>query len=595
MLQENQVLQGRYRIIKALGQGGMGAVFLARELSLDIPCVVKEMLPLSDPAFAETFAEQFKREAKTLADLRHPNLPRVTHYFIENGNYYLVMDMIDGMGLDKLIGPNGMRESVVLDIGDQLLGVLDYIHSKGVLHRDIKPANIILQPDGRAVLVDFGLVKVDSGRGGKDGPSIRGLTPHYAPPEQYTGGTDQRSDLFSLAATLYQLLTGRLPVSATDQSSGESQQSIRMYRGDASENTERVIMKALSLDRKQRYQDAASMRAALKGAVPAQAQGLQYSPTIVIPDPELLSQTPEHAMSIEAISEARSAPQPEAIMLGPGLFLDMMRVPGGEFKMGSGSQDADAFVEESPQHTLFVDVFLIGKYNVTNAQFAAFTAATGYQTAAEKEGNGYIYTASGWRDAAGADWRHPKGPGSDINGKDNYPVVLASWDDAVAFCQWASQASGGRVIALPSEAQWEKAARGVQGRLFPWGGTFTPGGSAEPDPSRVNFNMNVGMPTPVGKYSPAWDSPHGVSDMAGNVWEWTGSLHRLYPYNARDGREDPTSRDARVLRGGAFNSPRRVLRCAYRSWSLPHFRFDYLGFRVVASQQMSDLSKKSDI
>lgn len=584
MLQENQVLQERYRIIKSLAQGGMGAVFLARELSLDIPCVVKEMLPMSDPTFTETFAEQFRREAKILADLRHPNLPRVTHYFIENANYYLVMDMIDGKSLDKLIGPTGMPESVVLDIADQLLGVLDYIHSKGVLHRDIKPANIILQPDGRAVLVDFGLVKVEGGRGGKDGPSIRGLTPHYAPPEQYTGGTDQRSDLFSLAATLYQMLTGRLPVSATDQSSGEQQQAIRMYRGDASENTERVIMKALNLDRKQRYQDAASMRAAFKGAASMQspAQAVGPMPTIVIPDPDQLSQSPEHAMSIEAVAEARMTPQPEATMLGPGLFLDLVRVPGGEFKMGSVIQDADAFMEESPQHTLYLDVFLIGKYNVTNAQFAAFTAATNYLTAAEREGNGYINTATGWKDAAGADWRHPKGPGSDINGKDNYPVVLVTWDDAIEFCQWASQVTG-RTISLPSEAQWEKAARGIYGRLFPWGGTFSTGGSAEPDPSRVNYNMTVGMPSPVGKYSPAWDSPYGASDMAGNVWEWTSSLHRAYPYNAKDGREDLAIRDVRVLRGGAFNSVRRVLRCAYRSWSLPHFRFDYLGFRVAAT------------
>ncbi len=583
MLQENQILQGRYRIIKALGQGGMGAVFAARELSLDIACVVKEMLPLNEPAFAETFADQFKREAKTLADLRHPNLPRVTHYFIENGNYYLVMDMIEGKALDKLISPNGMSEAIVVDIGDQLLSVLDYIHSKGVLHRDIKPANIILQPDGRAVLVDFGLVKVENGMGGKDGPSIRGLTPHYAPPEQYTGGTDQRSDLFSLAATLYQMLTGRLPVSATDQSSGEPQQPIRMYRGDASENTERVIMKALSMDRKQRYQDAASMRIALKGSAPAQAQAQNaVMPTIVIPDPEFLSQTPEHARSIEAISEAGGVLQPEATMLGPGLYLDLMRIPAGEFKMGSAVQDADAFIEESPQHTVYLDVYLIGKYNVTNAQFAAFTSATGYLTAAEKEGNGYILTAAGWKDTAGADWRHPKGPGSDIMGKDSYPVVLVTWDDANAFCQWASQVTS-RVITLPTEAQWEKAARGGRGRLFPWGGTFTAGGSAEPDSTRVNYNMNVGMPTQVGKYSPAWDSPYGVSDMAGNVWEWTGSLHRLYPYNAKDGREDADSRDVRVLRGGAFNSVRRVLRCAYRSWSLPHFRFDYLGFRVTAS------------
>jgi eukaryotic-like serine/threonine-protein kinase len=166
MLTTGQTLQNRYRIEAILGQGGMGAVYRVYDENLETRCVVKEMLQPSDPAFVANAAAQFKREAKVLSNLRHLSLPRVTNYFIEQGNYYLVMDLIEGQCLDKLIGPQGLPEATVLKYADQLLDVLEYIHAEGVLHRDIKPANIIIQSNGRAVLVDFGLVKVMDGSSG---------------------------------------------------------------------------------------------------------------------------------------------------------------------------------------------------------------------------------------------------------------------------------------------------------------------------------------------------------------------------------------------------------------------------------------------
>ena len=259
MLQTHQILQGRYRIVKMLGQGGMGAVYQAYEVTLNVPCVIKEMLPPDNPAEVKPLAAQFLREAKALAGLRHANLPRVTHYFVENGNYYLVMDLVEGQSLDKLIRSGGLPEAVVLGYADQLLGVLQYIHGRGILHRDIKPANIIVQPDGRVMLVDFGLTKaMNSGQSSI--VSVRGLTPQYAPPEQYTGGTDERSDLYSLAATLYQALTGVSPASATDRSAGTRQATLRQSRAAISTQTDRVIMKALNLDRNARYQSASAMQ-----------------------------------------------------------------------------------------------------------------------------------------------------------------------------------------------------------------------------------------------------------------------------------------------------------------------------------------------
>jgi serine/threonine-protein kinase len=221
MLSVGYDLQNRYHIVAVLGQGGMGAVYRARDRRLDAECVVKEMLvtpeTIANPIDA---ADQFKREASVLAMLRHPHLPRVIDYFIDHGNGYLVMDYIEGQSLLRTIGTQGLPEATVRNYANQLLEVLEYIHGMGVLHRDIKPGNIIVQPNGRLVLVDFGLVKMMDSTA-QTRTFLRGVgTPEYAPPEQATGGTDARSDIYSLGATLYHALTGQPPPHVALRSAG---------------------------------------------------------------------------------------------------------------------------------------------------------------------------------------------------------------------------------------------------------------------------------------------------------------------------------------------------------------------------------------
>ena len=153
-------------------------------------------------------------------------------------------------------------------------------------------------------------------------------------------------------------------------------------------------------------------------------------------------------------------------------------------------------------------------------------------------------------------------------------MTFVSWHDAQAFCEWASRESG-LTICLPSEAQWEKAARGTDGRTWPWG-------NQPLDDKRCNYNSNIKEPSPAGMYSPLGDSPYGCADMAGNVWEWTSSLYKDYPYRAGDGREDLDADDARVLRGGAFFNLQFNVRCASRYWLFPNYRYHLHGFRVCA-------------
>jgi formylglycine-generating enzyme required for sulfatase activity len=229
---------------------------------------------------------------------------------------------------------------------------------------------------------------------------------------------------------------------------------------------------------------------------------------------------------------------------------ELVRIPAGEFLMGSNPKvNRDAPGNEQPQHRLYLPAYALGRTPVTNAQYAAFVQAAG---------------------CAPPD--HWPGQGSPA-GQEDHPVVNVTWHDAVAYCRWLTAVTG-RPYDLPGEAEWEKGARGADGRIYPWGNTW--------DPQRCNsVETGPGATTPVGSY-PQGASPYGLLDMAGNVWEWTRSLDRKYPYLADDGREDPDASGPRALRGGAFFNRQWFVRCAVRYWKPPSSRFNYLGFRVVS-------------
>ena len=274
------------------------------------------------------------------------------------------------------------------------------------------------------------------------------------------------------------------------------------------------------------------------------------------------------------------------LTLAPGVSMEFVRVPEGSFIMGSAEGDSAAESSELPQHELELPEYCIGKYEVTVDQFAAFAETKGYETTAEKKGGGYVWTGEVWAYAQGADWEHPDGPESSVSGKRDHPVSHVSWDDAVAFCRWASAVTGA-TVRLPTEAQWEKAARGTRGGRYPWGNE-APNGRLLNYADRnfraswadANEDDGYGVTSPVGEYSKQGDSPYGCADMAGNVWEWTSSLFEEYPYRAGDGREDPTDRGRRVLRGGSSADEAKLVRCAGRGKGSPAYNYYNLGLRV---------------
>ena len=239
---------------------------------------------------------------------------------------------------------------------------------------------------------------------------------------------------------------------------------------------------------------------------------------------------------------------------------------------------------ELPQHKVFLKEYYIGKTPVTNREFLIFLKETNYITTAEKEGSGIVFTP-GFNEIKGADWKHPQGPDSNIKDKDDHSVVQVSWYDAIEYCRWLSEETG-KKYRLPTEAEWEKAARGTEARIFPWGNNW--------DPKICNTEYRIKDTTSVGRFSPDSDSFYGCADMCGNVFEWTsttiGSVEPWpskykYPYNPKDGREDMAVNARRVGRGGSYSRGEVFCRAAFRFADPPNDRYSAQGFRIVLEHE----------
>ena len=605
---------GRYRIKSLIGRGGMAEVYLAHDPQFNRDVAVKLITAVS--AFDADSRARFAREARVIASLEHIAILPVYDMGEQDGQPYLVMRYVTGGSMDqRLTQGSRYRLDEIAAILPGLASALDYAHSRGIVHRDLKPANILFAAEGQALLADFGLAKDVQATLMLSSTGVVMGTPAYMSPEQIraqsTAPPDGRSDLYSLGVTLFYALTGRLPYEA-DTVFGMMEAHLRAPVPDICrlnpalpKPLQAVFEKVMAKDPAQRYATARALNEALQtvtqpaqgakargmpvarpfyrrravllggGALVLLGAGAVLSPLLAapavtptprtntplaLPSPTLLQPsavptslpTPVPPTATLAPTLPPATPVPTAVQpsnplvltLAAGLSIQLVRVPAGEFIMGSNDNLWDDW---KPQHRVTLPEYWIGKTPVTVAQFAAFVRATGYS----------------------ADPRALR------SGKDNHPVNYVSWFDAQAFCKWASEMLK-RTVRLPSEAEWEKAARGTDGRTYPWG-------EAAPDKSRANYNNNVGDTTPVGQYSPQGDSPYGCVDMAGNVWQWTNSLYKPYPYNANDGRENSSDTVGRVVRGGSFNLNAGSLPCAYRDNSNPTFRNIYHGFRLRAS------------
>jgi len=323
---------------------------------------------------------------------------------------------------------------------------------------------------------------------------------------------------------------------------------------------------------------------------------LRASPSAAAPSPTAALPSLTVVLPSPTVAPTMHATQTIKLRVWEADGAEMVFVPVGEFVMGSENLGDD----ERPAHRVYLDDFWIDRYEVTNERFALFVTATGYQTEAERRGWGWVWKGSdgstelttGWEKVEGADWRHPRGPDpsttlrqgseqhSSIADKMDHPVVLVSWNDADTYCRWAGK-------RLPSEAQWEKAARGPSppqqarddegpghGRRYAWGDEF--------DSAKANTSESErGDTTPVGSFSPQGDSPYGASDMTGNVWEWVADWYGsdYYSQAPLTNPPGPITGTYKVLRGGSWPFDEVYARTPFRYNVKPEYTYDFVGFR----------------
>lgn len=254
-----------------------------------------------------------------------------------------------------------------------------------------------------------------------------------------------------------------------------------------------------------------------------------------------------------------NVPASGATQVAPQDGMLQVYIPAGEFLMGATDAQAQEHFQKhkmpllgaTPQHKVYLDAYWIDKTDVTNAMFRKFVDATDYKTDAEKEGSGMANASSGeFVIVKGVNWQHPQGKSSNLNSLENHPVVQMSWNDAKAYCEWAGR-------RLPTEAEWEKAARGTDARKYPWG-------NDEPACDRANYwgkakGGCVGLTSTTVDQYPSGASPYGVLDMAGNVYEWVADWYDINYYASSPGSNPtgpnaPSLAGAHVLRGGSWAS-----------------------------------------
>ncbi|MBN1149474.1 MAG: SUMF1/EgtB/PvdO family nonheme iron enzyme [Anaerolineales bacterium] len=516
-LKPGEILNHRYHILEQLGQGGFGAVYRAQDLSLKTICALKENLDYWNEA-----QRQFEREALMLASLRHPNLPRVTDFFtIPTQGQYLVMDFVEGYDLQTIIDRLGrpLSEKQVLKWADQICDALAYLHAQDppIIHRDIKPSNIRISPTGEAILVDFGIAKTYDPKADTT-MGARAVTPGYSPVEQYGHGrTDIRADLYALGATLYTLLTAIRPPESIGRITGDPLPMPRQVNPSLSPHVEQAILRAMSILAPKRFSSVAEFRQSLKSPTAEASEAPEKQDTAFQPWIPPRQPTRPISIPLSGVTARRDLPpsHKEAVKI------EWITIPEGEFLYG----------EEKGKIAL--PAYQIARFPVTNQQYRHFLLANPkYKAPAHWKGSSYPV------------------------GKGKHPVVGVSLYDARAFCKWLG-------CRLPTEEEWEKAARGCDGRTYPWGEDWADGKYCN------NWDAKIGGTTPVDRY-PNGVSPSGAWDMCGNVWEWTASEYQG-PF-------------MHVLRGGSWRLFSKLnVRITQRNWLVLDDPRDDIGFRCARS------------
>ncbi len=638
-----------YRIEGVLGAGGFGITYKAVHEALQTRAAIKEYfpvewsyrdrdevnvvantqgaLPTSEAGAVVCYTwglERFLNEARILAQVNHPGVVRVRDFFEANGTAYIVMDYEDGEPLSQMLQrEKTLSEVQVCRLLDDVLPALEAVHAHGYLHRDLKPANLYRRSDGRVILIDFGAARQALGRRSKSVTSV--FSPGYSPIEQYLvdgKGYGPWTDIYAVGAVIYHCVTGTPPIEAPARVLDDPLKPAEdAAAGRYSPALLRLVDRSMAVRPEKRFQTIAQMRNALNAVAedngdrtvklelpprPDLHRGGERPPLEVLePAPGHPPESPESTkrpwwldwrwvgglLAIVAAvagiaiftpssppvppvgpvtSESPvvappkpSSPKPQAGQnyTEPATGMEFVWIRPDCFTMGSPETEKDRSANEAP-HQVCPQGFWMGKYEVTNAQYQRFEA---------KHDSGSYESLS-------------------LNGPDQ-PVVRVSWQEAIAYADWLSGKTG-LLFRLPTEAEWEYAARAGKTGSRAWGdepnqacryaNIYDETAKKIKPLNWPNYPCEDGQVAvaPVGKYAA---NDFGLYDMLGNVAEWTCSEYDSAYAGGETRCADPSAAvgGRRVLRGGSWSDYPGLMRFAYRFPAAPEYRKFDLGFRLV--------------
>lgn len=595
---------GDYEILNKLGTGGFGTVWKAKSHD-GTPCAMKILNPQA--LDNDRVVKKFFHEAMILAKLDHKNITRLLEFFPDASNYAIAMEYVEGITLKDLLKQRkgAIPYEQALIIAKQILAAFQYANENGIIHRDIKPGNIMIDKNSVVKIMDFGIARISTTASHETAAQM--LSIQYAAPERFQKGAeiDSRSDIYSLGIVFYELFTGKTPFTGDETFKiiyghiNETPDHPAKYSNAISEELNQAILKALEKKPEDRFQTCLEFRQALEPGEPilddvtreidmdvtqiGPITGDEYIEKkrpgfliilisalvigIAIGGYFIIKNYLPHKKKPETVTATGTKAEPGQIINTKGFAeikhpkdgSTMILIPEGEFTMGS-----DKYSAEKPVQKIHIDKYYIDKFLVTNKQFQKFVEETQYITDAEKEEYGMVRIGRRWKKVKDANWKKPDGLTS-IEGKDDHPVTQVSYNDALAYCKWAGK-------DLPTEAQWEKSARGPEGNEYPWG-------NSEPDDTTANFDNLIGSTTPVNSYEKG-QSFYGAYDMAGNAYQWckdwyaTGERKEKNPTGPDTGKEH-------VVKGGSFIEGIESLRSPNRDRYEPNYRSYLFSFRCA--------------
>ncbi|MBU0655278.1 MAG: SUMF1/EgtB/PvdO family nonheme iron enzyme [Gammaproteobacteria bacterium] len=569
----------RYQIESILGEGGFGITYLASHIPMGQKVAIKEYLPMEfavreknttvaprSTKTEETYRwglERFLQEAKVLAQFSdHPNIVSVRDFFEANGTAYLVMEYLEGQTFGQWLIRNPQpSQDQLLQLMIPVLDGLRAIHAKQYLHRDIKPGNVFIRSDGRPVLIDFGSARQAMGEYSRSLSVV--LSEGYAPNEQYSRNGKQGpwTDVYAVGACLWRAVSGHEPPPAPDRSAARDNEepdplvsALEIGKGHYSEKLLQAIDWSLTYLPKSRPQSVNEFQELL-------LQEWQYNnhpsqQTALAPAPENFPITKDKVEPIFNTSPPLPSHskifdiEPELVFITSGKFI--MGCLEGEKSalIGRGmlrdNTEGGCYGDEKPAHEINISSFFLGKYPITFTEFDYFCESVGVAKPDDE----------GW-------------------GRGKRPVINISWHDAQTYVRWLCTQTN-RHYRLPTEAEWEYAARGGSNTAYPWGNLV--------DLRYTNCGGKMGKTTHVDQYP---DNSFGLHDMHGNVWEWCQDwyAHDYYLFSPANNPKGPEMGTERVLRGGSWNFHPRGVRSAARDRSLPDRKLSSIGFRIALDPQ----------